>query len=146
MDDDMIEVAVDELCQIPAGTYEVLYEGHETVTRFNSKKLVITFRVTGPSYVGQTVKRFYNVQKFVGKPGPGGKFVPGKHGHFYREYLNLFEPNSRRVDRLSMRKFKHQPLLAEVREVTEGVNGMQLALAARYSVINELLAIAPEDI
>lgn len=144
-DEDMITVAIDDLCHVPSGLYEVVYEGHETNSRFNAKKVVLSFRITGPNYVGQIVKRFYNVQRFVGKPGPGGKFVPGKRSHFYREYLNLFEPNSRRVDRLSMSKYRNCPVLAQVREVTLGVDGMPLARAAQYSVIDRLLPLDQGD-
>ena len=145
MDEEDIFVAEGQAAIITPGVYEVMYHSHETAPLWGGKKLIVHFRITGPIHVGKMVCRYYNVERFIGKPGPSGKFVPGRGSHFFREYLNLFEPQALRITRLSMRKFKHTPLLAEVREVTEGFRGMPLAPAARYSVINRLLKVLEDE-
>ena len=138
MDD--ISVVDPYLTRIPAGEYEVAYVRHET--RFvHSKKLVVTFMIVDGKYGGLTLPRYYNVQDFIGDIGEGGKFRVGRKSHFYREYLSLFDPASIRPDRMAMARFKGLYLWAQVRVVTE-VGGIELPLAAQYSVIDRLIEVS----
>jgi hypothetical protein len=137
-----ILVADSHLSLIPAGEYGVMYHSHETRFVFG-RKLIVHFTITENGMAGLQVSRFYNVQGFGGEPGIVGEFKVGKCCAFYREYLNLFDAQTPRPDRLSMHRFKHQPILAKVRVVTEA-NGTPLPKAAQYSVIHRLIRVIEE--
>lgn len=137
-----IDIADSHLPLIPAGEYEVMYHSHETRYVFGPK-LIVHFTITESEMAGLRVSRFYNVQAFGGEPGIVGEFKVGKCCAFFREYLNLFDPQTPRPDRLSMHRFKRQPILAEIRVVTEA-NRTSLPKAAQYSVINRLIRVIAE--
>lgn len=137
-----ILVADPHLSLVPSGDYEVIYHSHETRFVFG-RKLIVHFTITEPGMAGLRVSRFYNVQSFGGEPGIRGEFKVGRCSAFFREYLNLFDPQTPRPDRLSMRRFKHQPILAKVRVVTEA-NGTALPKGAQYSVIDRLIRVLDE--
>ena len=137
-----ILVADPHLSLVPSGEYEVMYHSHETRFVFG-RKLIVHFTITETGMAGQRVSRFYNVQAFGEESGIRGEFKVGSCSAFFREYLNLFDPQTPRPHRLSMRRFKHQPILAEVRVVTEA-NGTLLPKGAQYSVINRLIRVIEE--
>ena len=92
------------------GEYEVMYVSHET--RFiHGRKLIITFRITDREMADARVMSYYNVMSFLSDPGVGGRFKVGRCSKFFREFTRLFEPDTPRLDRLPMSRFRHQPIL-----------------------------------
>ena len=135
----------DRLCQVPPGEYEVMYVCHETNVRFRGPKLVIHFRITGPSHIGEQVAFYCNVARTVGPLGLGGEFEAGPKSKLFRSFVNLFEPHTKVVEKVDMNRFPHTPVIVRVREVTEGDGGIPLAPATRYSVIDQFLSVSHEE-
>ena len=142
MGDDDVAVADAHLHWIPPGEYEVMYVSHET--RFiHGRKLIITFRITDREMADVRVMSYYNVMSFLSDPGVGGRFKVGRCSKFFREFTRLFEPDTPRLDRLPMSRFRHQPILARIRGV-RAVGGLILSEAAKYSVVDQLISVIRE--
>ncbi|MDH3280466.1 MAG: hypothetical protein OEQ18_04980 [Gammaproteobacteria bacterium] len=64
---------------VPNGKYQLSFLYHETkLLHGGASKLVTWFRIADPGpYHGAKLARYYNVQKFVEKPGKNGGFKAG---------------------------------------------------------------------
>lgn len=127
---------------IPEGKYHVAYTGHETCQKFKSPKAIFGFRILDfGDYNGTILNRYYNVDKFIGKPGKNGNFKPPKRGDFMLEFVRCFHVDPKRLDRLPLSYFSQNILLAQVVTVKRNSYGKTLPQALRYSRIGELLKV-----
>lgn len=128
---------------IPAGTYELKFEGYSTGILFGkSSKLILSFRIIDMNEHFETkILAYYNVQRLIGKPGKNGNFKSGWSSKFTREFINLFGIRPQRLDRIPMSHFDKQILIGQAKTVKQGHNQKKLHPAAQYSVISELIEV-----
>lgn len=127
---------------IPSRIYRVAYVEHETKFYFNSPKVVFRFRILDlGSEFGTILERYYNVAKFVGKPGRGGKFEPSAGGDFVIEFLRCFDHLVKRIDRLPLSLFQTSILKVRVDTITKNSIQRKLPEKLQYSKIAEILGV-----
>ncbi len=78
---------------IPDGEYELMLDYYETAFMFQKKavKLVMHFKILSHgAYFGQSICRFYNIKRVIGKPSKGGNFEPSARSDFIYELMCIF--------------------------------------------------------
>ena len=123
---------------IPSGKYLAGFHRIETVMMFGRQpKVVLTFRIADGEHMGVEIKRYYNAQQLIGKPGVRGKFRVGRSSDYLFDLVRLHGPPSR-LDRLPARVWNGVYTI-KVRTVTQRSGGERLPEALRYSVIDKIL-------
>ena len=125
---------------VKPGIYQLAFVRYETAIMYHGKapKLIMHFRiVTMGDFFEEIVKRYYNVQKVIGKPRRNGQFKCGKIGNFLREYLTLFPHQVKRLDRVPMSAFQNVIFEGAIRTVTRSL-GRKIPEPLQYSCVSEL--------
>ena len=114
---------------------------YRTVRMFKCPKVELTFTIVsfGEAH-GVRIPRFFNVDRFVGKPGKNGGFSVSRNRDFPREFLSLFNYEAKRKDRYPMSLFDGVTIEATVVTVKEA-RGRILPEQLRYSKIERLLKV-----
>lgn len=130
---------------IPEGTYRFKVIGHETVCTFDSPKLVLACAAIDLGQYHQTIlRRYYCVERLVGKWGKGGRCKHKRRGDFMLEYFKLFPERARpRLDRVPLEPFRNEVLIGSVRTVKINSQQKKLPEQLRYSVIGSFDGVEP---
>lgn len=142
-DNDSFQVEGDQPPLIPPGVYDVTFSCYHTARMFGrAPKIVLTFKIVsfGDAF-GTVLRRYYNVKAINGKPRRSGGFSIGRQGDFLREYVSLFPPGPRRLDRLSMSAYSDKIIEAKVKTVTRGGAHHRIPRPLQYSVIEQLVRV-----
>ena len=126
---------------VKPGSYRVMLDYYRTVRMFKCPKVELTFTIVsfGDAH-GVRIPRFFNVDRFVGKPGKNGGFSVSRNRDFPREFLSLFNYEAKRKDRYPMSLFDGVTIEATVVTVKEA-RGRILPEQLRYSKIERLLKV-----
>ena len=126
---------------VKPGNYRVMLDFYRTVRMFKCPKVELTFTIVsfGDAH-GVRIPRFFNVDRFVGKPGKNGGFSVSRNRDFPREFLSLFNYEAKRKDRYPMSLFDGVTIEATVVTVKEA-RGRILPEQLRYSKIERLLKV-----
>ena len=126
---------------VPDGNYHFKLLEHETAIMFKNHKLVLYLRIADIGrYHGIVIPNYYNVDKFLGKPGKKGRFRATTGGNFLIEYFTLVG-KAERLDRLSMRPLYNSLIYARTETVTKNNQGKKLPPQLQYSKIAEMLEL-----
>ena len=128
---------------VEPGEYQLVFIRHRTAVLFgNAPKIALRFRILdfGP-HKDKELERWFNAKRLIGKAGNGGRFQVGARSDFVHEYLSLFKDQVKRLDRISMRPFRHCVIKGRVETVTTDSKQRKLPELLRYSTIRELLEI-----
>lgn len=136
-----ISEAGQELPKVPEGEYNVSYLHHSTGEQFGKKKAVFYFQIIDyGEWNGAVLESFYNVDRFTGKPGRNGQFVPPMRGNFMFDYSVSFGMPHRR-DRIALSKFNGKIFRAKVRTVKRNYDKRKYPKDMQYSTIDSILGI-----
>ena len=126
---------------VEPGTYSLVFVRHHTAVLFgNAPKIALRFRIVDQgTHYGTELERWYNVKRLIGKAGNGGRFQVTARSDFVLEYLTLFTEQVKRLDRISMRPFKHCMIKGRIDTVKQNSKQRKLPDLLQYSVIRELL-------
>ena len=128
---------------IPEGKYRLAFVRYETGLYFTYPKLAMRFKIVDHGeYFGLELPRYYNVKKFIGKPGKNGSFKPAKGSDFALEFCTCFPTvQIRRLDRIPMSHWKNDIFIGEVRTTIKNRVQRELPEQLQYSVISQILGI-----
>ena len=132
---------------IPAGTYTVAFDYHETTRHFgNVPKMGLYFHVSEFGKYFQTpLIRWYTVDRIIGKARKNGYYrSKGQTCILMIEYVRCFSnyPLPRRLDRIPMSPWKKHEFLVKVRNVRRNSRQKAIPAQSQYSVIDSILGIA----
>ena len=143
-DDDGI-VEEDHPC-IPDGIYTVTYLFHETVLFKGEPKVVVHLSILDDAdWSGFEICRYYNVRSLTGEPKRFGGFRAGGNSDLVREFRGLFTDQTRRLDRISLRRLKGRRIKARTRTVRKGWKYRDLPQSTWYSVVDELIELVDQE-
>ena len=130
---------------VSSGTYDLMLRSFHTANYFNkAPKVVLSFTIVSTGqFHGAVVNRYYNVNRIIGKPQMGGRFVPSATGDFAREFYTLFTYGGTRLDRLPMSLFDGKVIKAKVRMVTHA-RGADIPKPLQYAKVAQLLKVVEE--
>jgi hypothetical protein len=137
------EGVIDVPCAIvPPGIYRVAFKHWFTAAMFGrAKKLALVFRIVDyGQHFDVELRRWYNIQRFIGPPGRNGGFKAGACSDLVREFAALCGFMGRR-DRIPLSTYSKLVLVAEVGTVTSDSRQRELAAGAQYSVIQRLVRV-----
>jgi hypothetical protein len=129
---------------IPEGQYRFKLIRHETVSTFDSPKLVLVCSIIDFGPHSETIlRRYYCVERLVGKARRGGQCKHKRRGDFMLEYFSLFpsQARPRRLDRVSLDPFRNEVLIGSVRTVKHNSQQKKLPEQLRYSVIGSFVGV-----
>ena len=126
---------------VKPGNYRVMLDNYRTVRMFKCPKVELIFSIVsfGDAH-GVRISRFFNVDRFVGKPRKNGGFSVSSTRDFPREFLSLFNYEAKRKDRYPMSLFNGATIEAKVVTVKEA-RGIELPKQLRYSKIQRLIKV-----
>ena len=124
------------------GEYDLKFTSYRTGTLFGRQpKLILGFSILNMGDYFQTeINRYYNIKKFLGKPGKNGNFVPSFYGDFVREYSKLFDMPIR-LDRIPMSHFEKHIFTGKVKTVCRNSSKVKIPKGCQYSVVEKLIGI-----
>ncbi len=125
---------------IPEGKYEMSYVGHSTwLFMGRQPKVVISFSIVDPGYVGIILPAYYNAKHTIGKRGRNGQFKAAKKGNLLRDFYSIF-PNEpvTRLDRLPLTKLKNSLVQGTVATVKTGFDQREIPKPIQYSVVRKI--------
>ena len=134
-------VSLDLSPLVKPGVYSMAFVNHRTALCFGTApKIALKFRIVDQGdFFGIELERWYNAKRLIGKPSKGGCFHVAARSDFVLEYLTLFTDPISRLDRITLRPFKHCMITARVETVTQNAKQRVLPDLLQYSVIRELL-------
>jgi hypothetical protein len=129
--------------KVTDGNYQLKLLGHWTETMYTTPRLKLEFSIVDlGEFHGETVSRYYNVERLIGKAGKKGRFKAKQTGDFLIEYFNLFPHRKiKRRDRIPMEDMYNEIIIGKVRTVKKNNQQKRLPEQLQYSVIEELLRI-----
>jgi len=139
----LVEVSdQEEEVLIPPGTYNFKLLNHETKVCFQTKRLILMLSIcTLGEHFEKRLKRYYNIQDFIGKRGKKGRFYPKPRGDFLLDYYKLFPGRISRLDRVPMEPMYRNILIGRVATVTKNNQGKSLPVEMQYSKVAELIGV-----
>ena len=129
----------DDLILVPDGEYELSYQHYKTwLYQGRYPKVVVAFRIFDlGEHNDKPVMAYYNA-KIKGKPRKNGQFTAGWRSRLMWDYAQCFGKPARK-DRITMSRFKHHLVKAQVRTVTHNSGQKKYPSGLEYSVVDELL-------
>jgi hypothetical protein len=136
-----VTVSLDLSPLVKPGVYSMVFVSHRTALCFGTApKIALKFRIADQGeFFGIELERWYNAKRLIGKPCKGGCFHVAARSDFVLEYLTLFTDPIRRLDRITLRPFKHCMITGRIETVTQNAKQRALPDLLQYSVIRELL-------
>lgn len=131
---------------IPEGIYTLKFIQHET-TQLWGKKVILSFEVVDVSdYYGVEMKRYYNIDNFIGPQKVGGAFDAGKGSAYVKEYMDIF-PDTRDIAEINIDNFKGKTVLGKVSTVKSDHRKQSIHECLQYSRIERLIELvdAPKE-
>ena len=138
----MSQVSNYERARVKPGRYEFKFQFFQTQLFMGRwPKLVLWFSILDyGDYNGGQLPRYGNLEKLKGKPGRSGKFVLGRYGDFYLEYLNLFDRPSRN-EIIDWDLYRQNIIVGEVCDVVQNHKSRKYHRSLVYSKIDDLIKV-----
>lgn len=136
------ELSGDKPALIPPGEYQLRFTHWQTAILWGRSHKVILHCIVcdlGPHF-GVKLRRFYNVEKIIGRPCKDGRFKVGWNHDLVREYAQLL-PMPHRLDRLNLERLESLLIVGRVETTTTTARQKRLPDALHYSVVRELLRV-----
>ena len=140
---DDFEIADDGYVLVPEGRYTLSLIGWFTGKFFaRQPKVALIFKIVDQGeYFGAEVRRWYNIQRCIGKPGKNGRFKVVRGSDLLADFIRLVGLTTRR-DRLALSKLQSVAITADVETVVRNRKQGEIPTPLRYSVVRSLRGIA----
>lgn len=135
----------DDLSLIDEGVYEAKIIDWETKKIFGkNRSLYVHFKICelGSPFNGTKVCAYYNIDKFIGKPGKRGSFKVSRKRKFTKEYEKILPATGHGPESkfgLSMELLTSKLLRVRVETVKKDYNKHDLGALSRYSKVAEMV-------
>jgi hypothetical protein len=125
---------------LPEGIWlEAKVTGHDTAFIFNSPKVIVHFSIVqAGEFFGLKLFRAFRVKRFIGRPGPNGRFTLGARSDLYALLVKLLDVKLR-AEQVSLRALKHMLFRVRTRTVRTNHAQKQTPEVLYYSTIDEIV-------